>query len=278
MRRAYQNQKFIEEGNDFYGLSLGFDFCAEHEWGIEDMKCHFGIVKENGIGLPSRKISKHPIQYFENGNFALLTSRTPWNLKDKTAESDILESHIPYDLKNFTTYPLACAWDGEDFCVIVNGTENREKLRELKTAFENDNIAICTIKSNLTAFAKTSLSLLIADKLPQEIIDDMYNADKEYWDIYEYEEKIGLKELKETKGKKNGYQGDKYYMACSPKWIDYKDEKNREFLKKQKGTKYDIMYWVNYSDDDDNYGWYTVEQIQKWLSTPGLKLKSLNKR
>lgn len=43
------------------------------------------------------------------------------------------------------------------------------------------------------------------------------------------------------------------------------------------GTKYDIHFWINYSDDDDNFGWYIAEDIIKWLSTPGLKLKSLNK-
>ena len=54
-------------------------------------------------------------------------------------------------------------------------------------------------------------------------------------------------------------------MACSPKWINYEDAEAREKRKKEMNTEYDIMYWINYSDDDNNYGWYTVEQIREWL-------------
>ena len=56
-----------------------------------------------------------------------------------------------------------------------------------------------------------------------------------------------------------------YYIACSPKWIDYEDAENREAKKKEYHTKYDIMYWVNYSDDDDTHGHFTVEEIKEWL-------------
>jgi hypothetical protein len=56
-------------------------------------------------------------------------------------------------------------------------------------------------------------------------------------------------------------------MACSPRWIDYEDEEEREKLKKARNTKYDISYWINYSDDDDNAGWYTVEEIMRWLKS-----------
>jgi hypothetical protein len=57
-------------------------------------------------------------------------------------------------------------------------------------------------------------------------------------------------------------------MALSPKWID-NDE-----IKKKVNTEFEIRYWVNYGDDDV-YGWFTVEQIKQWLTTPDLKLRSL---
>lgn len=66
-------------------------------------------------------------------------------------------------------------------------------------------------------------------------------------------------------------------MACSPYWIDYNDQKRRKQIKKQYNTKYDIHFWINYSDDDDNFGWYTAEDIINWLSTPGLKLTQISK-
>ena len=65
-------------------------------------------------------------------------------------------------------------------------------------------------------------------------------------------------------------------MACSPKWICYGDEEAREATKKKMNTQYDIMYWINYSDADDNFGWYTVEEIKEWL-TGNKKLVEIRK-
>ena len=62
------------------------------------------------------------------------------------------------------------------------------------------------------------------------------------------------------------YKDLHYYMACSPRWIDYEDKEERDKIKKERGTKYDIMYWINYADDDDIAGWFTVEVIKKWLT------------
>lgn len=81
---------------------------------------------------------------------------------------------------------------------------------------------------------------------------------------------IGLWKLKEEqlqlRRQTNGTKG-KYWMALSPKWID-------EDRKKTTKTEYEIGYWVNYGDNN-TYGWFTVEQIIKWLTTPELQLSEL---
>ena len=107
----------------------------------------------------------------------------------------------------------------------------------------------------------------------------MYNADNEYFDRVDYENKTGVPKLieknrnaRQKDAEKNGcWRGNLYghahgyHVACSPKWIDYDDAENREAKKKEFNTKYDIIYWVNYSDDENNYGYYTVEEIKAWL-------------
>lgn len=35
MRKSFNNFKVIKDENTIYGISLGYDFCAEHEWGNE---------------------------------------------------------------------------------------------------------------------------------------------------------------------------------------------------------------------------------------------------
>ncbi len=89
--------------------------------------------------------------------------------------------------------------------------------------------------------------------------------------LVKYEKQIGVWKLKEEqlllRRNSKGKLG-KYWMALSPRWIDVAGE-----VKKIK-TEYEIAYWVNYGDDN-TYGWFSVEQIIEWLTTPNLQLSEL---
>lgn len=292
MRRAYSDFSIIKDGDTFYGISLGYDFCAEHEWGIEDMRRNLGIGKDSknlslidklkeklrigknpdNLGLANRLVTKGETVIFKkNKNNALLTSCLPYG---KNAQEATLEDLIPHDLsRSNLNKELSTAWDGKQFCIIVSGEQNIANLEDLYNQFQKNNVAITRINSDLPAFSNASLCILVADRIPQESLDDMYMVDKSAKDLVDYEEKIGLTKLKEKT--RNGYKKEKYYCACSPRWINYLDAEARQKEKEKIGTKYDITYWINYSDDDDNYGHYTVEEIEKWLSTPGLKLTQI---
>ena len=71
MRRAYQDFGFIIEDEQFYGVSLGYDYCAEHEWGIKDMK--------EDLGIPELKRQK--FLSFTVNSTVVIKSRTI-NVKD----------------------------------------------------------------------------------------------------------------------------------------------------------------------------------------------------
>lgn len=273
MRRSTGNCSLIIADEVFYGISLGWDYCAEHEWGIADMRRKFGIGSDKS-GIDNRKITKGNVYLVEDDNLCVLTSDTSFKVKAKLEPKP--EDYLPHDLK-YLYNDLETAWDKEDFCVVSKDKESFQYLRELAKAFENQNVALTFLKSELPAFSNSSLSLLICDKLPNEVKQEMENVDNKSKNLIEYEKSIGVTALKE-KVRGNGYKGEKYFIACSPNWIDYEDPENREKRKKEIGTIYDIQFWVNYSDDDDNFGWYKAEDIIQWLSTPGLKLKSLNKK
>lgn len=96
------------------------------------------------------------------------------------------------------------------------------------------------------------------------------NFERNKENLQKYEMKIGLYHLKEeqlTIRRNTNSKDGKYWMACSPRWID-KESKGRL------NTEFDIAYWVNYGDDE-TYGLFTVEQIKQWLTTPGLKLHTI---
>jgi hypothetical protein len=265
MRKAYQNSHIIEDNGIFYGISLGYDFCAEHEWGIKDLQSKLGIDTKK-MGIDGRTITKDITKFIVEGKNALLITTGYWNDQLPALNDNLPRClHISKDPDDLQT-----AWDGGSFGVLVRGDKNVKYLKELKEAFEKNDVAIAFMRGvKPNPFENSSLSLVIKSRLPEEMIQQMYDVDKKAFDLLEYEKEIGVTELKDKRAKK--------FMACSPRWIDYEDAVARKERKKELGTKYDIQFWVNYSDDDNNYGWYIAEDIIKWLSTPGITLKSLNK-
>jgi len=273
MRKGYKDFGVIEENGIFYGISLGWDFCSEHEWGIKGLKRMLGI-NDSKIGIEGRAITKNDeVIFVKNEKQALLRTK-PWNYKEEQDLKDLVSSELC--IYKESDKKISTAWSESDFGVLVEGKENIEKLEELYNNFKNKNIVLASLNGTVPVFSNSSLSILIKDRIPKEAVESMYNVDKKYIDLVEYEEKIGVKKLKE-KARGNGYKGEKYFCACSPRWIDYENKEEREKKKKEIGTKYDIQFWINYSDDDNNYGWYTAEEIIKWLSTPGLKLTQIRK-
>ena len=297
MRKASSDYAIITNEDKFLGIALGYDYCAEHEWGIKELKRMFAIPESGrkNMGVKSRSITKNipnlifKKETYKKKKFAILyTGHQYWREGE--------ENHVPRDLANYKSDihwrmdydkkhpsdhrrdkdPMVTAWSGGGFGVGVMGEENVQRLEELYEAFNNKNVVIAIINHRATnPFAGSSLSLMIKDRLPEEISDMMYSADKQFLDREDYEKKTGVPKLKEKLRKiknKNGYDDNLYghnhgyHIACSPKWIDYDDAENREAKKKEYHTKYDIMYWVNYSDDDDTHGHFTVEEIKEWLS------------
>lgn len=296
MRKASQDNGLILEDGKFIGIALGYDYCAEHEWGIKELKRLCGIPdsSKKNMGVKNRSITIVPPLVFKEDvvkrgtknlkkdKYAILyvERQMSWRTEEENNE------HLPHVFENWkqdlTWYGkwnadnpntrgnkdnISTAWDSGSFGVAVMGEKEVEWLKELKTAIEEKRLTIAVV--NLKAvnpFAGSSLCLLITDRIHVETLDAMYMGDKEYYDRENYEKKIGMKKIIEKHGNKNGYNALHHFVACSPKWINYEDKKSREKQKKEYNTKYDIMYWINYSDDDNNFGLYSVEEIKEWLT------------
>jgi len=310
MKRASQDNGLIDYEGKFIGIALGYDYCAEHEWGIKDLKrlCGMPDASRKNMGVKNRTITIVPPIVFKEevvtrdrknlnkGKYAILYTGISWHTQEEN------EQHIPRELKNYvedlnwnaewnTKHPdtrggkdnIITAWDGGSFGVAVMGDKEVEWLKELKTAIEEKRLTIAV--ANLrpkNPFAGSSLCLMITDRIPQETLDMMYLGDKEYFDREDYEKKIGMKKIieknKEHRRKNDNLYGHDhgYYIACNPKWIDYDNVENREAKKKEFHTKYDIFYLVNYSDNDNTHGHFTVEEIKTWL-TGKKKLSEIRK-
>jgi hypothetical protein len=288
MRKATSDYAIIVIDDKFVGFALGYDYCAEHEWGIKGIKemCGMPVGSNKNMGIICRTITKCPplifkeevsVQKKKNTHGAILFTGRNYRTQEENEKyvprdlekyMDDIKWNIDWDKEHPSEYrepkdPILTAWSEDGFGIGVVGDTEVGYLKELNEAFKNKNVTIAM--TNLGAFAGSSLCLLITDRVPAETAQQMYDADKEYYDREEYEEKIGMAKLVE-KHRRTEHQKLHYFMACSPKWINYEDAEAREKYKKEHNTKYDIIYWINYSDDDENHGYYTVEEIREWLT------------
>lgn len=275
MRKAYHDVSIVrneEKDNQLIGVSLGYDYCAEHEWGIKGIKRDFGIDNSK-IGIDGRSITKGIVLYKEKDNLALIRSTSYHMYQYYKFDEKNFDECLPHDLKYLREdKEIHSAWSEDNFCVVGP----IDVIKELKEAFDNKNIAFATINT-MAAFGGTSLCILIKDRIPQEAVDQMAYVDNKAIDLKKYEDEIGMTKLKEKKFN-SVYSRDfddkkhKYWMALSPSWINYKNENPQ--LKEKFKTQFDIRYWVNYGDNE-TYGWFTVEQIKQWLENQDVKLCSL---
>ena len=122
-------------------------------------------------------------------------------------------------------------------------------------------------QNNLADAIKGLTDQAIIECIPIDDLDSL-NFEQNEENLLKYEAAIGMTKRKEEQQtlylNTNGKKG-RYWMACSPKWIE-------EFTRLR--TKYKIAYWVNYGDDM-TYGWFTVEQIQKWFDNPKIFLHEI---
>jgi hypothetical protein len=284
MRKASADYSIIVIDDKFVGFSLGYDYCAEHEWGIKGIEESFGIPEgsKKTMGIVGRTITKCPPLIFKE-EFKVKKKKTTHGAILFTGKNyctqEENEKYVPRDFEKYmetiewnkehqSEYRepkdfIITTWNEDGFGVAVVGDSEVEYLKELHKAFNNKNVTIAM--TSLGAFGGSSLCLLITNRVPAETSQQMFDDDKEYFDRVDYEEKIGMAKIIEKRGRVD-YHKLHYFDACLPKWIGYNNAEAREEYKKKHNTKYDINYWIENSDDDSNRGWYTVEEIREWLT------------
>lgn len=263
------------ENKEFIGISLGYDFCSEHEWGIKDLKRILGIpteLTESNFGIEYRTITKcdeNCILFAEfkgeidkkKQKLFLLIVQSPWYFEHyKEFPKD-----LPHDLKTYAwtikEKGLACAWDERSFGIIVT-EEHAEELKKIFESFKTKDICIGLFGGG--AFANARLTVAIKSMMPKETLEHMAKSDKSSFDLIKVRNELNLEQKSREKRK------DEQFISISVKWIDYENSENREKRKKELKTKYDVQAWVNGSND--NYGWFTVEQVLKWIDSDKKKV------
>ena len=267
MRQGNGNDGIVmNDVDECAGIHLRADYCAEHEWGIKDIRREFGIDADK-IGIEKRRISNpgnvYLVEFTKNTEkCAFLTNALTY--VDVISErsqgkwedfKNYVSDYRWFDLKrNELSQGVAGAWDSKHFIVVVKGNENIDMLKELYNAFQKNDVAIFLGGGGNGPFQNYGLSIAIISQLPNEIIQDMKNVDMHKINLEKAADKTGIaKKLKKA--------GLGYY-ALSPEWNDPDNP--------SEGVK----FWLNPTEQHKyNHGWYTVDELKEWIKGKGPILK-----
>jgi len=237
MRLAFKGQQMLYS-NGFYGVNLGYDFCAEHEWGIDRINQIFGINNDEEIyGIEKRLIHKIPdyLSLDKRKDFFYLTCT-------RSKEFIIKEYH---DYQKSFKRNLITGWCDASFCICTNAQE----IEELYEAFQKLDVAIGVGKA-LNPFGSGGLVIVIASKMPELDKELLYQEDKAWHELNVEAKQTGIYELLKSK--------NKYYYCLEPE--RQSDNSIRWWLNPQEQQKYNSM-------------WCTLKDLQDWAEDKGAVMK-----
>ena len=274
MRRG-NKPEIIVFSEQILGVNLSSDYCAEHEWGIKQIKREFGIPDDISVyGMPRRKITITP----ETVNWVSYDKREeidgkkqmvhyegfvyrPWYYEQTPSQAAANNSELtiyrPWKriIGDAPTPSLGSAWSEGDFGVVSYDAETQKALKEIFENFATQNIVIMFAGTD-TPFENPGLVIAIADRIPYDYVLAWYNADKDWHKVRKEVEAMGIEDLLKKAGRR--------YFALSPR-------------RQEDGS---IKFWLNPMEQDkNNFGWYTLEDLKLWALDEGpIPIKVANSR
>jgi hypothetical protein len=258
-------------------VCLGYDYAAEHEFGIQGLKSLFGIDsdeakyllslvwekfigKKQKFGIERRAITVVPENILFSGEFIkqktkmyFLGTGTSWRNKDGNEkylrELAKKEAYIDSEINGW--------WDEKSFLIA---SPNKNIITQLREAFEKKDIAIW-LSGSKNPFAGSGLVIAIKSNIENGNLKSLEDGDKDNYAVIKAASKSRIVEKLKA--------ANKEYYALSPKWL--------KSIEKASDSKYEIVFWLNpYDQDRYNFGWFTVEELEMWIKNKGPVLKKQN--
>lgn len=243
MKQSTENVMFIHNKSKLVGINLGFDYCAEHEWGIEDLQESLGIIKDPSVfGLEKRIISDSSsisIAELEDHRLVLYSIHSyNYNLPS------IINRYIELSYRSNPKDPIVY-WDDSSFLIVASTKSQNYDLKSIYEGIRSNKVILTLARiSDLGS----GLKLLFLDKIPKLERIKLYEKEKEYYQLnYIDLPKTGIV----NKLKKSG----KRYFSLRPAYPD-KD--------------HSLIFWLNPFDQNLYLsGWFTLKDLEDWANNSG---------
>ena len=242
MKEGETDAGFIYHEGKLLGLNLGWQYAAEHECGIRRIREDFG-VDFNGVGVEGRVIHKVPENFGSwSGVLRRRGSKDTVNCKG-FGPKERLDWY--FGEMQLSPEGLFTAWSDRSFAAV---STNIEAVEEILKAFENLDICFSMGRGS-GPLANAGLVIAIGSALPAEILDNWAQESLEARALKHDATKTGIEDrLRKAK---------KQFWALEPR---------------RRGAQ--VIFWLNPMDQHlYQAGWYTVEDLDKWIAGTGPVLK-----
>ena len=284
LRKGRDCKWLMCEDGKLLGISFGADFCAEHEWGIKPIKKIFGINDElTGVAKRAATIVP-PFAHLRYGSVqAPTSSRSNAKKTDvfvircqdyfSSGELGWYGGRDKLVVDSYFSDP-ECLWSESGFAIA---TQNKAYYEQLVDALIDRNVCI-GLFGGMVVFSNAGLTILIKSRIPNGIADQWLAADLDAISLQKASDETGIiAKIKAANDKYVAEQNEKgaryvrapnEYYACRPSWNNDKKVK----------TKWRVVYWLNPCNQSQNqYGWFTAEELELWLEGKG-PIKQMDKR
>jgi len=201
-RIGYENN-FLKHNNRFYGILIGADFCAEHEYGISRIKEGLGVNVNKNPG-PNRRVNSKisgdfKIYFYKskNGEKSALIGTEFNNTNEVFKEKHVYNNENPNvfivekanikELKHYINCyynddfkGIAGAWDDRSFGMMASGKEETNNLEAVFKALMNNDLIVTTHihKSGKGDLPCCGLAFFIASEIPEDLRKQMTREDE----------------------------------------------------------------------------------------------------
>jgi len=241
------------------GITLGSDHCGEHECGIKGIHQTLGILEPKEIcGIERRRIGK-----VNSSELVFLDEPTKKKsgqtilIIGETYQTNLSSKNLPSALKgNKNSTNLICAWGANSIGICAKRPEDRVALRSIYEALKSGDLAVWL--GGAGPFQNAGLALGIISQVSEEHKKTMMDSDLDFIALAKASLETGIKELLD--------KAEKKFYTLSPRWANTIKSTSRGELK----TIHKVIYWLNPLDQhQNNYGYYTVEELRKWAKDEG---------
>lgn len=261
--RNRENQ-ILEEDGVVYGVYLAADFVAEHEFGINGLRYDLGLDRdpssfaERCISRPftdfvydeGTQKEEFPEPHVHGKRATYKKVKTPFNiLSTRPYGIDrIRDGSLRWEEDAFTVGGM---WSDNGFALKGYGPQGMAVVRLILEGLGEGDLAVWVGGAGNNPFARGGLVIVRPSLTPQHLKDTMDAADQERLRLHAAADATGIRAKLDAAALR--------YFALSPRWIT--DDKS---------SAHPVMFWLNPQQQrENNFGWFTVEDLERWIEGKG---------